>query len=172
MKLFDNLKNIGRKLCNKTKKRNLFYNLKIKWRNFYHCALLKTLIFTNKFKVAWRKFRKCTSFHGLSLIRRSKFPWNILWLLYYLIIIYITTRFCTTSLIRYLCYDVKTSMTYDTVPKMQFPAITLCNIFPLIKSLGGTNPTLLFGLEALLIKNMSDLSRVINEVTTPKLSLL
>lgn len=121
-------------------------------------------VFLKKVKNVWREFCKCNAIHGLSLIRRSKFPWILLWIIFYLGIVYITGQFCIKSLFRYLRFEVKTSMVYDTVPKIRFPAVTMCNKFSLLKSIAGTNPVILMSFVGLLIRNISQLAQVFDEV--------
>lgn len=85
-----------------------------------------------------------TSIHGPYHIYHSKKPWNFVWVIIFLFMAFLTTWSTTVFVMKYLEYNVKTTITIiDAVEttttnlqldKMDFPSITFCPSYTVVKS--------------------------------------
>lgn len=90
----------------------------------------------------WKDFCDTTSFHGLRYIGGNnasqngcRVIWGLLWLSMFGLCIWL----CLTSVKVYLACDVSTSLTYQIVNRIDFPAITFCNENQFRKSIVGNS---------------------------------
>lgn len=117
----------------------------------------------------WTKFCTDSSIHGLFHIRQSKPIWKIPWTLLLTFMIFLTTWCCVNSVVLYYRYDVKTSMQYDEVDQIQFPAITFCNQFGLLKSIVGSNLNVVMFYVMANVDDVTNMTKVYNMIQEVKL---
>lgn len=82
-----------------------------------------------KFSRIWKMFCESTAVHGLIYIYKTKLPTKAVWIMVWFLMFFFAYYFTMRSIYQYYHYNVKTTMVYNTVPEIEFPAITLCNQF-------------------------------------------
>lgn len=95
-------------------------------------------------KRVWVDFGLNTTIHGLYHIFHSKKPWNFVWLIIFLFTLFLTTWSTTLFVMKYLRYNVKTTITIVNaietttnnlqLDRLDFPSITFCPSHALVKS--------------------------------------
>lgn len=111
----------------------------------------------------WKTFCESGTIHGLNQIRQTSYPWKVLWQLFFIAKICPIVRLCNNSFSRYLRYDMKTTMTYDTVKEIPYPSITFCNQFGL-KTNATLDARLLYTMETTHTGRAADVVRMFEEV--------
>lgn len=121
----------------------------------------------NDLKISWKHFCDGTKLAGLNLIgghRKSPLKRRLtlltVWMLFLSIAIY-KSVYCVKL---YFQHDIKTVITYDLEPNLQFPALTFCNIIGLKKSVIGINDNYIRLLSYTLLTNPEEFYPVVEEV--------
>lgn len=121
------------------------------------------MVKSSTFHNTWKTFCDSDTIHGLNYIRIAPYPWKLLWQLTFFTMCCISVWLCSKSINRYLLYDVKTALTYDTVAENPFPAITFCNQFSLRRN-AILNPTVMMMVETIFADKLEDVSALLSEV--------
>lgn len=128
---------------------------------FYICIIYSILCLTLTFSVIeitmsntiLDDFCERTSIDGCLYIHRSKRFRKCVWIIAWLAMFVLLLWSCINSLILYFRYNVKAKITYESTEKIEFPAITICNINQMSRSVIGNNQDLL--LVELLYRNVN-----------------
>ena len=140
-------------------------NYQISWFIVSQQHFIFTMPRMSSFKQTLKYFCQSTTIHGVyNLYSSNGFAVRLTWAAILLAMVSCTIGFCTLSVLQYLRFDIKTSITYDTDDKFEFPAITFCNQFPGIRSLVGSNSVLLYSFVTFLTDKPGDIPRAILDV--------
>lgn len=97
----------------------------------------------------WKYWCNISNIGGLHHIYGSRLRegliTRIVWITLFLIMLSLSGLSCLQCVQRYRSYNVKTSTTFDSMPKIEFPAITICNVNRYLRSVIGGNPYMLIG---------------------------
>lgn len=117
--------------------------------------------------VSWRRFCDCTKLAGLYIIGGNRkvslinrLAMGCIWLA----CVSIAIHKCMGGIVRYYKYDVHTTVTYDSVSELEFPAITFCNIIGFRRSVLGISEKNIGLISHLMITNDYEFDTVKEEV--------
>lgn len=135
------------------------------------CVIYATMGENKAVKTVFEDFCESATIHGLYHIHNSKAVFKFFWFFIVLSMLCCVAWFCHMSITQYLRYDIKTAITYDTRTRLDFPAITFCNQFPIIRSLVGSNEQVLLDSIIFLTEKLEDVPYVYKQVTNFQISI-
>lgn len=119
---------------------------------------------TPKYIEILKDFCEATTVHGLLHLSRTKCPLKFLWIILCGVMLFCTVWYCTMSVLQYLRFDIKTTITYENLQELDFPAVTFCNQFQYRRSVIGSNPMILIPMTMLMAGNIKELPYFIKQV--------
>lgn len=115
-----------------------------------------------------KRFFEYTTIGGLRYVFGRKplsKPYRLLWFCMWLTIVCYASYLCSQSMIKYLQYYVKTTIRYETVGQMEFPAITICSENMFRKSAIGGSLFAMLALAEFQSEGPEAIAKLVNEVS-------
>lgn len=136
------------------------------WSNFAQkVGTVKNISYRLKFR---KEFFQNSTIGGLRLVfglnPLSK-HFRILWLFMWLMVVAYAFWLCSNSIIIYLKFDVKTSIRFEEVDELEFPAITICNENMFRRSFAGGSFFAMMAMANFFAKNPKDIYKMALEVS-------